>query len=46
MVDVVNARHTAEIVPGAELVVAEGLGHFSIERQILSEVTRLLVPGG
>lgn len=42
MVEVVNARHTAEIVPGAELVVRDGLGHFSIEGQILPEVTRLL----
>lgn len=46
MVDVVNARHTAEIVPGAELVVVEGLGHFSIEPKILPEVTSLLGTGG
>ena len=46
MVDVVNARHTAEAVPGAELVVVEGLGHFSIERRIPSEVARLLARAG
>jgi pimeloyl-ACP methyl ester carboxylesterase len=42
MVDVIHARHTANIVPGAELVVVEGHGHFSIERLIISELVRLL----
>ncbi len=31
----IHARHTASIVPGAELRVVEGLGHFSIEDQIV-----------
>ena len=32
MVDPLNARRTAAIVPGARLRLIEGLGHFSIER--------------
>ena len=35
MVDVVNARHTAEIVPRAELVIIDGAGHFSIEAHVV-----------
>jgi pimeloyl-ACP methyl ester carboxylesterase len=42
MVDVIHARHTAEIVPNAELVVFDDLGHFSIEREIVPAITRLL----
>ncbi len=40
--DVVHARHTARIVPGAALVVVPGAGHFSIERHIVPELTRLV----
>jgi pimeloyl-ACP methyl ester carboxylesterase len=42
MADPIHARHTAELVPDAELVLIDGLGHFSIEAHILPEVTRLL----
>ncbi len=42
MVDVIHARHTAGLVPHAELVLIDGLGHFSIEAHIVPEVTRLL----
>jgi pimeloyl-ACP methyl ester carboxylesterase len=42
MAAVINAHHTAEIVPGAELVVLDDLGHFSIERHIVPEIVRLL----
>ncbi len=42
MVDVIHARHTADLVPHAELVLIDGLGHFSIEARIVPEVTRLL----
>ena len=30
MVDVIHAHHTAEVVPGAELVIFDDYGHFSI----------------
>ena len=39
IVDVVNARHTAAIVPNAELRIYDELGHFSIEREIVSAVS-------
>jgi pimeloyl-ACP methyl ester carboxylesterase len=42
IVDPIHARHTAEFVPGAELVLVDGLGHFSIETRIIRELTRLL----
>ncbi len=42
MVDVIQARHTATIVPGAQLVVVDGHGHFSIEALVLPELVRLL----
>ena len=32
---VVHARHTAAIVPGAELRIVDDLGHFSIEDEIV-----------
>ena len=41
MVDVIHARHTAEIVPNAQLVVFEDDGHFSIERQIIPTIRGL-----
>jgi pimeloyl-ACP methyl ester carboxylesterase len=40
--DVVHARHTARIVPGAALVIVPGAGHFSIERHIVAGLTRLI----
>jgi pimeloyl-ACP methyl ester carboxylesterase len=42
MVDVIHARHTAEIVPNAELVVFDDLGHFSIEREVVPAIVQLL----
>lgn len=42
MVDLIHARHTAEIVPNAELVVFDDLGHFSIEREIVPAIGQLL----
>jgi pimeloyl-ACP methyl ester carboxylesterase len=33
--DPIHARHTASIVPGAELRLVDGLGHFSIEDEIV-----------
>jgi pimeloyl-ACP methyl ester carboxylesterase len=38
----VNARHTAEIVPGATLQVIDGLGHFSIFTRVVDAVTAAL----
>jgi pimeloyl-ACP methyl ester carboxylesterase len=42
LVDAIHAQHTTEIVPGAELVLVPGLGHFSIETRIIPELSRLL----
>jgi pimeloyl-ACP methyl ester carboxylesterase len=42
MVNVIHARHTAEIVPSAELLVFADLGHFSIQREIVPAISRLL----
>jgi pimeloyl-ACP methyl ester carboxylesterase len=42
IVDVLHARHTAEIVPGATLLVFDDLGHFSIQREIVPTVIQLL----
>jgi pimeloyl-ACP methyl ester carboxylesterase len=42
MVDVIHARHTTEIVPNAELLVFDDLGHFSIEYQVVPAITQLL----
>jgi pimeloyl-ACP methyl ester carboxylesterase len=44
MVDVVHPRHTAELIPGAELNLVEGHGHFSIEALVVPELRRQL-PG-
>jgi pimeloyl-ACP methyl ester carboxylesterase len=41
-VPVVNAHHTAEIVPGATLQVIDGLGHFSIIPRVVDAVTTAL----
>ena len=40
--DPIHARHTAELVPHAELRIIEGLGHFSIEDRIVPTLTDLL----
>jgi pimeloyl-ACP methyl ester carboxylesterase len=41
-VPVVNAQHTAEIVPNATLHVIEGLGHFSVIPRVVDAVTAAL----
>ncbi len=42
MVDMIHAKHTADLVPNADLVLVDDLGHFSIETRILPELSRLL----
>jgi pimeloyl-ACP methyl ester carboxylesterase len=42
MVDVIHARHTAELVPGADLVIFDDLGHFSIVTKVVPAITSLL----
>jgi len=42
LVDVIQAKHTAGIVQGAELVVVKGHGHFSIEAMVIPALTRVL----
>ena len=42
IVDIMHARHTAAIVPNADLVVFDDLGHFSIEPEIVPAITALL----
>ena len=42
MVDVIHPRHTAAIVPGAELVLHDGHGHFSIEAFVIPTVSSVL----
>jgi pimeloyl-ACP methyl ester carboxylesterase len=42
MVDVIHARHTAELVPGAELVIFDDLGHFSIVTKVVPAIVSLL----
>jgi pimeloyl-ACP methyl ester carboxylesterase len=42
MCDILNAHHTAELVPNSRLTVYEGLGHFSIEAMLISTVRELL----
>lgn len=41
MVDVIHARHTAQLLRNARLVVFGDLGHFSIEQQIVPAVVAL-----
>jgi pimeloyl-ACP methyl ester carboxylesterase len=41
MVDVIHARHTAEVVPDAELVVFDDLGHFSIVTKVVPAISSL-----
>ncbi len=42
MCSVVNAHHTANIVPNAQLAVYEDLGHFSIEAELIRTICELL----
>jgi pimeloyl-ACP methyl ester carboxylesterase len=42
MVDIIHPRHTAELIPGADLILRDGSGHFSIETHIVPEVLRIL----
>ena len=42
MVASIQAEHTAAIVPGAELVLVDGHGHFSIEALVVPELVRIL----
>jgi hypothetical protein len=42
MVDVIHAHHTAEVVPGAKLVVFDDHGHFSIVTKVVPAVSDLL----
>jgi len=40
--DPIHARHTAGIVPHAELRIVDGLGHFSIQDRLVGAVVDLL----
>ena len=42
MVDVIHAYHTAELVPNAELVIFDDLGHFSITTKVVPAISNLL----
>jgi pimeloyl-ACP methyl ester carboxylesterase len=42
MVDIIHPQHTAAIVPGAELVLIDDHGHFSIETLVIPALARLL----
>jgi pimeloyl-ACP methyl ester carboxylesterase len=42
MVDVIHARHTAELVPGAELAIFDDLGHLSIVTKVVPTLISLL----
>jgi pimeloyl-ACP methyl ester carboxylesterase len=42
MVDVIHAHHTAEVVPGAGLVIFDDLGHFSIVPEVVPAISNLL----
>jgi pimeloyl-ACP methyl ester carboxylesterase len=42
IVDVIHAHHTAELVPDAELVIFDDLGHFSITRKVVPAISNLL----
>jgi pimeloyl-ACP methyl ester carboxylesterase len=43
IVDVIHAHHTAELVPDAELVIFDDLGHFSITRKVVPAISNLLL---
>jgi pimeloyl-ACP methyl ester carboxylesterase len=40
--DPIHARHTAAIVPGAELRIVDDLGHFSIEDRLVPTIVDVL----
>jgi len=40
--DVIHAHHTAEVVPGAKLVVFDDHGHFSIVTKVVPAISNLL----
>jgi pimeloyl-ACP methyl ester carboxylesterase len=42
IVDVIHAHHTAELVPNAELVIFDDLGHFSITTKVVPAISSLL----
>jgi pimeloyl-ACP methyl ester carboxylesterase len=42
IVDVIHARHTAELIPGAGLAVFDDLGHFSITTKVVPAIRALL----
>lgn len=42
MVDFIHAHHTAEVVPGAKLVVFDDLSHFSIVTKVVPAISNLL----
>ena len=42
MVDVIHAHHTAEVVPGANLVIFDDDGHFSIVTEVVPAISNLL----
>lgn len=42
IVDVIHAHHTAELVPDAELVTFDDLGHFSITTKVVPAISNLL----
>jgi hypothetical protein len=41
MADVIHARHTAELIPGANLVIFDFLGHFSITTKVVPAIRAL-----
>ena len=42
MVDVIHAHHTAEVVPGANLVIVDDDGHLSIVTKVVPAISSLL----
>jgi len=42
MVDVIHAHHTAELIPGANLVIFDDLGHFGIVTKVVPAIRALL----
>ena len=42
MVDVIHAHHTAELIPGANLVIFDDDGHFSIVTKVVPAISNLL----
>ncbi|HEY1004880.1 MAG TPA: hypothetical protein VGD83_35125 [Streptosporangiaceae bacterium] len=39
--DVIHAHHTAELIPGANLVIFDDLGHFSITTKVVPAIRAL-----